>query len=71
MASHLANLATKYEDPTPIHSSVMSFPLVIIENGYAATAHAPNHVTREYGVKSNYIFWNPRPRFAYSLYNFY
>ena len=26
-----------------------SFPLVTIENAYVATAHAPNHVTREYG----------------------
>jgi len=26
---------------------VITFPLVTIENPYAATAHAPNHVTRE------------------------
>jgi len=26
---------------------VITFPLVTIENAYAATAHAPNHVTRE------------------------
>jgi len=35
--------------------------LITIENTYAATAHAPNHVTHEYGVKSNYIFWIPGP----------
>jgi len=32
-----------------------------IENAYAATAHAPNHVTCEYGVKNNYIFGIPDP----------
>jgi len=31
------------------------FPLVIIESAYAATARAPNHVTRELVVKNNYI----------------
>ena len=35
---------------------LQGFPLITIENEYAATAHAPNHVTREYGVKNNYIF---------------
>ena len=49
MAGHVTNLATKFEDPTPIRSGVMSysFPLITIENEYAATAHAPNHVTRQ------------------------
>jgi len=44
--------------------------LVTIENEYAATAHVPNHVTREYGVKNNYIILYDRPGFAYSLCNF-
>ena len=35
--------------------------MLSIENAYAATAHAPNHVTREYGVKNNYIFGIPVP----------
>ena len=35
--------------------------MVTIENAYAATAYAPNHVTREYGVKNNYIFGIPDP----------
>jgi len=39
----------------------LRFPLVTIENANAATAHAPNHVTREYGVKNNYIFGIPDP----------
>jgi len=30
--------------------------LVTIENAYAATAHAPNHVTGEHGIKNNYIY---------------
>ena len=41
---------TKFEDPTPIRSWVMSYnvlPLVTIENAYAATVHAPNHVIRK------------------------
>ena len=48
MASHVTNTGTKYEDPTPICSWVMSYnSLVTIEKAYAATAHAPNHVTGE------------------------
>jgi len=35
--------------------------LVTIENAYAATPHAPNHVTGEEGVKNNYIFGIPDP----------
>ena len=33
----------------------------IFEHWYAATAHAPNHVTREQGVKNNYILEFPTP----------
>jgi len=35
--------------------------LVTIENAYAATAHAPNHVIREQRVKNDYIFGIPDP----------
>jgi len=37
-----------------------------------STVHAPCHVTSWYGMgqKQAHI-WNPRPLFAYSLYNFY
>ena len=31
-------------------------PLTTIENAYAAIAHALDHVTREQGVKNDYIF---------------
>jgi len=41
-------------------------------NVYADTTHAlMNHVTSEYRVKKQLRFWNARPRFAYSQYNFY
>ena len=46
---------------TLLSYELQRFPLVTIENAYAATAHAPNHVTREYGVKINYIFGIPDP----------
>ena len=51
MAGHVTNLATKLEYPMPIRSWFMrynffhSLLLVTIENAYAATAHAPSHVT--------------------------
>ena len=47
MADHVINLSAKFDDPTPIRYELERFPLVTIENAYAATAHAPNHVTRE------------------------
>jgi len=37
--------------------------LITIKNVYAATAHAPNHMNREYGVKNNYIFGIHDPDF--------
>ena len=48
-------------------------PLITIENAYAATAHAPNHVTRQSGVKNNYIFVIPDPDLSidYALRWFY
>jgi len=61
MASHVTNLATKYEDPKPIRSWVTSYNVSHWLPLYAATAHAPNHVTREQGGKNNYIFGIPDP----------
>jgi len=49
----ISAIATQLEDPMPIRSWFMRYnvshwlPLIIIENAYAATAHAPNHVTRQ------------------------
>ena len=50
MAGHVANTATKFEDPTTIRSWVTSnngSHWLPQKNAYAATARAPNHVTRE------------------------
>jgi len=50
MEGQVTNLATKLEDSMPIRSWFMRYnvsPLITIENQYAATASAPNHVTRE------------------------
>jgi len=49
MAGYVTNPATKLEDPTPIHSWVMSYNVFywLPENAIAATAHEPNHVTDE------------------------
>ena len=41
-----------------------------MENAYTATAYAPNHVTRQYGVKKQLHFWNTRPWLAYPLCTF-
>ena len=73
MASHETNLATKYEDPKPIRSWVTSyngFPWLALE-----MRMRPMHMRRitwpvSRGKKQLHI-WNPRPRFAYSLYNFH
>jgi len=57
-------------DYSLISYKLSRFQLITTENANAATAHAPNHVTREQGVKNNYIFGIPDNRFAYSLCNF-
>ena len=41
--------------------NVSRWLVVTIENAYAATAHAPNQVTHEYGVKNNYILESQTP----------
>jgi len=45
MAGHVVNPSTKFEDPTAIRSRVMSSDISRIDNAFAATAHAPYHVT--------------------------
>jgi len=48
MAGHMANPATNFEDLTPICSRVdLQRSLLVTVDAYAATAHAPNHVTSE------------------------
>ena len=51
MAGHVSNLANKFEDLTLIRSWVWLYSIsrcmVTFENAYAATADAPNHVSRK------------------------
>jgi len=72
MASYVINPATKYEDPTPIRSSVMSYnvsrwlPLKM-----RTLPLRMRRITRPVSRAQKQLhFWNPRPRFAYSLCNF-
>jgi len=73
MAGLVTNLATKYEDPTPIRSWVMSYNISRWLPLKMRTR--PLRMRRIKWPVSNgwkrLHFWNPRPRFAYLLYNFY
>ena len=51
MADHVNNPATKFEDPTPTRSWVLSYNVPLWLPLYAATAYALNQVTRELGVR--------------------
>jgi len=71
MAGHVANPSTKFEDTTPIRSWVMSY------NGSSwlplrmrSRPLRMRRITLVGGQKQLHI-WNPRLRFAYSLYNFH
>jgi len=71
MASHVTNLDTKYEDPSPIRSWVITFPIGYhwkCVRGHCACAESRDPWVG--GQKQLHIS-NPRPRFAYSLCNFY
>jgi len=73
MAGHVTNLATKLYDPTPIRSWFMSYN---VSHRLALKLRTrPLRMRRitwpvNRGSKQLHI-WNPRPRFAYSLYNYY
>jgi len=72
MASHVTDLATEYEDPTRIRSSVMSYNVSRWLPLKMRTRPLRMHrITRPVsrGLKT-ITFWNARPRFAYSLCNF-
>jgi len=76
MAGHVRNLATKYEDPTPIRSSVLELWVITFPAGYhwkCVRGHCACAESRDpwVGDQKQLHFWNPRPRFAYSLCNFY
>jgi len=68
MAGHVSNLATKFEDPMTIHSWVTSSDWLALEMRTRPLRRITWLVSS--GSKQLHI-WNPRPRFAYSLYNFY
>jgi len=70
IASHVTNLATKFEDTTPIQW-VITFPV-----GYVwecVCGHCTCAKSRDpwVGGQKQLHFWNPQPRFAYSLCNTY
>jgi len=70
MAGHVTNLATKFEDPMTIHSWVTMVPIDYHWKcicGHCACAESRDPWV---GGQKQLLFWNPRPRFAYSLYNF-
>jgi len=64
MAGHVTNIDTKFEDPTPIRSSVMSYN---VSRCHCACAKSRYPWV---GGKKRLNFWNSWPRFAYSLCNF-
>jgi len=68
MAGHVTNLATKFEDPTPIRSWVMSYNVSRWLPLKMRMWHWPlRHESRDPPVcgQKQLHFWNPRPWFAY------
>jgi len=71
MAGQVTNLATKYKDPTPIRSWVMSYNVCRWLPLKMRTGHCASRDQWVGGSKTITLFWNARPPFACSLYNFY
>ena len=73
MVGHVTNPATKFEDPTTIRSWVTSYNAshwLLLK--MRARPLRMRRITWPASIGSKKLhFWNPRPRFAYSLYNFY
>ena len=72
MAGHVTNLATTFEDPMPIRSWVTSYNVshwlpLQMRTRPLRMRRITWHASR---VSKTITFWNPRPRFAYSLCNF-
>ena len=73
MAGHVTNPATKFEDPKTIRAGDTSYngsrwlPLKCV-CGHCACAKSRDPWV---GGQKQLHFWNARPRFDYSLYNFY
>ena len=72
MASHVTNLAIRYEVPMPIRSWVTSYNVSLGYHWKCVCGHCACAESRErwIGGQKQLHFWNPRSRFAYSLYNF-
>jgi len=71
MAGHVGNPSTKFEDPTPICSWLMSSD--VCHRPPLTMRLEPQRMRRiTWPVRRGQIFpniWNPRPRFVYSLCN--
>ena len=72
VACHVTNLATKYEDPTPIRCWVTSYNVSHWLHWKCVRGHCAFAESRDpsVGGEKRLHFWNPRPRFGSSLYNF-
>jgi len=73
MAGHVTNLAAKYENHAPIRSWVMSYNVspwlpLKMRTRPLRIRRITWPVSKEW---KRLHFWNPRPPFVYSLYNFY
>ena len=75
MAGHVTNPATKFENPTTIRSWITTLRVITVpidhhwkcERGHIACTESRDPWA---GVQKQLHFWNPWPRFAYSLCNF-
>jgi len=69
MASHATNLATEYEDPTPTRSWVTSYNVSLwLPLKMRTRPLRMRGITWPWvGGEKRLHFWNPQPRFAYSL----
>jgi len=72
MAGHVTNLPTKFEDPTPIRSWVMSYNVFRwLPLKMRTRLLRMRRITWPASRGSKKLhFWNPRPWFAYLLYTF-
>jgi len=70
IASHVTNLATKFEDTTPIQW-VITFPVGYVWECVCSHCTCAKSRDAWVGGQKQLHFWNPQPRFAYSLCNIY
>jgi len=73
MAGHATNPATKFKDPMTIRSWVRCYNISRWLPLKCVCGHCACAESRDLWVEGQkqLHFWNPRPRFSYSLYNFY